>query len=541
MRLLPLVLPLSLPACAAVEPPPSVEDQAVSTSFRYTYTQIASGPYADNIARAQHGALLWGSLSGRHYWNGTSFEQLSSTPDDATKVGVYDPSSGTTYLVQAWIAQDGHRYGVPDGTYVTEVVPWRAEAPLYWASQVAASRGARIYFWDSHRERVCRVHPTGLDCLEGTAWQQVSDVGSGGFVASYDDARRTLVVFDKFPSLREYDSAANTWHTVDASIAGRAATAQPRSCADSFFDSDRGVTVAFCGLPGPNGGTRVIEWDGHVAHDGEVVVTPAGRGHAFYDPNLQASLFTYAGRLYRSSREEITTTNTPPTLAETRFTTYATETMAVRLAPTDAEGAPVTIALVDGPTGLELDGDTLRWAPAVTDAGVHPVHLRLGDGTDEVDRTVELEVIAHTYQGLPATIDRTVEMTMSGLGTFAGGQRGVHGGATCRLVGTNPGVIRTECAVELEFCSAWTPSVPCANVSVGSWHQQGVLSPQLGISMHASESSMCSSCTPWNGELHALVDVAGGRVCGDQRYQRQVHSDPILATAESTADGCGAW
>ena len=530
--------------CAAGGDPFVDDPQGLSSDFRYSFAPVATlpGSFADGLVASPSpgGVVLWGTLLGVSEWDGSAFTSLSSPPDRTSR-GVLDPLHHVTYLLRTWQATQGNLYGVPDGTYVDQLVPVTAASTLPAASAVRPSKFGGLY-WDAYRQRVCRIHAAGVDCLDGTAWLNVTTSGAATDVVTYDEYRKKLIVLDQYPTVRELDSATNTWRTIDGTIANRSAAGQPRTCNAAVYDSTHHRAIAFCRLSGPAGTPRIVEWDGTHARDGALAISTGSAGikHISYEPASDSFVFTYGGKIFRGSRLAVTVTNAPPTLQKTTFDVYATEAMQLTLAPVDPDGDAVTITLVQAPAGVTLVGNTLRWSPAVSAQGAQPVKLRLDDGTATVDVTVTINVIANQYPGLPSTIDRTVTIGMPGTTSFEGATRSVSASATCQLKGTNPGVIRASCSVSSPFCSQWSEISHCAQVAAASWSIQAVVSSSL-VFGQSVDSGTCASCTWWAGDLHISIQPAAGRVCGDQHYEREVSDPPILAVASTTANGCATW
>src|SRR5688572_15883844 len=149
-------------SCALADDVGSSTDQALTSEFRYTYAPIATLPNnADGFIQTAPGVLLWGHLLGRGHWDGTGYTQISSPPDRSTHHAAFDPATGTAYLAKTWLATQGNLYGVPDGTYVDQIVTWRAGGAAPPDSRVTRSVGTWEIYWDSYRGQLCRIHPAG--------------------------------------------------------------------------------------------------------------------------------------------------------------------------------------------------------------------------------------------------------------------------------------------------------------------------------------------------------------------------------------------
>jgi uncharacterized repeat protein (TIGR01451 family) len=113
------------------------------------------------------------------------------------------------------------------------------------------------------------------------------------------------------------------------------------------------------------------------------------------------------------------TGNRPPRITSTPGTqTKGGLAYTYTIAATDPDGDPITLTLLDGPVGMQLNGSVLTWATTVADIGPHHIQIEARDPRGGWStQTWTLEVVSATTNR-PPTISSTPLMTGTAGATY---------------------------------------------------------------------------------------------------------------------------
>ncbi len=548
------------PGCAA---PDAADDTATADAeltrsvVTYSLTTAASLGYLQGLALgpSRDGAMLLAetyapgrNVTTPNLWNGAALTPIAAGPFYTTGSFAYDAAGGVTYFLQ--YSGSPVQY---ESLFRYDASGWRQ---LY--SGRFAGAFATLAF-DATRKVLVRVSKPAVERFDesGTTFGRgrwLSDGPGPGDSwstgsAAFDERRGVLVLLSGGAPLERASTASgagawvsNTPASVSPPRPAGSTGGAAGACAVATYDPTLQRIVGICMTPGR--GARIVEWDGAAMHVGVLEAGDRVWGpKAFaYDRVQGAFVAADPDRFYTVTRTVKTVPNGSPALTSpTAATIYATEEAAVPVVATDADLDPVTMTLVDPPAGARLEGNVLRWTPAVSDEGKRVVRVRLADGEATVEQAVELDVKVLRYgASLPAgDVAIQKSFAVSGPGSLRGRTRNTHGQVACKLTGRNPGVVRASCGITAEICGdpSGAGTSPCSVAQARRINAASVVSENGSFGESQSQSKTCTRCTRWTSNVSGSFDPAKG-VCVGYRYDTDVWSGGVLGRAESSANGC---
>lgn len=122
--------------------------------------------------------------------------------------------------------------------------------------------------------------------------------------------------------------------------------------------------------------------------------TPSTTNKGTHTVKLELSNTTFAYN-YTITIDVRETANRPPDVVTTGFPgiLYANEPLEYEFVTSDPDGDIPSLKIVDMPTGMTLDGQTVTWTPSSNDVGQHTLSLELNDGVSYIlTVTISFEV-----------------------------------------------------------------------------------------------------------------------------------------------------
>lgn len=146
--------------------------------------------------------------------------------------------------------------------------------------------------------------------------------------------------------------------------------------------------------PGLTLASNVINWTPLVSNIGQHAVSV----------ELSNGIFTYR---YSLNIDVRTIVNRPPDVATAGFpgTLYVNEPLDYTFTVTDPDGDDASFRIINMPTGMTLDGRTVRWAPGSNEVGRHTLSLEVNDGVSYL-LTVQLNFEVRLMRNRPPQLTR---------------------------------------------------------------------------------------------------------------------------------------
>lgn len=547
-------------ACSSAEPGDDVataDSELTRSVVTYSLTTaaplgslqgLALGPSRDGAMLLAESYAPTGNKTVPNLWNGATLTPIPAGPFYTTGSFAYDAAEGVTYFLQY-----SGRPVQYESLFRYDASGWRQ---LY-SGRFGGTFAAIVF--DSTRKVLLRVSKPAVERFDGsgTSFRDAKWYADGPgpgdswspSSAAFDEKRGVLVLLSGGTPLERASTptGAGAWApkapaSVSPPMPASSTGGAPGECTVATYDPTLQRVVGLCMTT--SRGARIVEWDGSAMHVGVLEAGDRLWGpKAFtYDRVQGAFVAADPDRFYTIARTVKTVPNGSPALTSaTTATIYATEESAVPVVATDADLDPVTVTLVDPPPGARLDGNMLRWTPAVADEGKRVVRVRLADGEATVEQTVELDVKVLRYGAALPAGDVAIQKSfaVSGPGSLRGRTRNTHGQIACKLTGKNPGVVRASCGITAEICGdpSGAGTSPCSVAEARRINAASVVSENGSFGETQSQSKTCTRCTRWNSSVSGSVDATKG-VCVGYRYDTDLWSGSVLGRAESSANGC---
>ncbi|BDV43726.1 sulfurtransferase [Geotalea uraniireducens] len=118
------------------------------------------------------------------------------------------------------------------------------------------------------------------------------------------------------------------------------------------------------------------------------------------DPSGAKGTASFSWSVSNTNRAPVFTSTPPSSATEGKVYSYAP-------AASDADGDPLSYALVSGPSGMTMNGGVLSWTPTAAQAGTAAVTVSVGDGTAVTEQSFTISVSknnAPTFTSTPLTM-----------------------------------------------------------------------------------------------------------------------------------------